>query len=255
MGRGTWGDALPQLRARHPLCDQRFGAKFGETKDEYGDPLIIILCDYPDSDSIIQGVEDYAVAAESEGFLVTPLDVGTDTPAYECTIQISEARNLLLQVAYGGYDTDGDGEAEDYLGIFCSTYYIVDPKSWPQTLIDEVIGKDLDIPSYEGQGITYDSHERTDEEFGNYVSITLYGVVKDDIENYRTILEAHGYIVTWHESDASVSGEDSYAYYLAWRDETHFIQFNYGYDGRNALDYMDINIAKGDIHDHFTEVD
>ncbi len=229
--------------------------KYGVSKDDYGDPMLILMCSFEDSDAIEAAVQQYAIDANDAGYSVTSVDYDTGFSAYECRLPYDGYKTLVIQTTYGGADLDEDGETEDYMGIFVWSEIAVDPYGWPVALIDNIISPSTAIPAFEGTGITYNSSELTDSDLGNYVSIVVYGVSEGDDENYKKILEDAGYNVAIGKTE---SYEDEYGdivegseFYLAWVDETFFIQFCYGYDYYNSASYMDINIAKGNVFDNF----
>ncbi len=242
-----WGEKLYSIIYEHYGMDIPFptgakGAKYGVMKDNYGDPMIVILCDFEeDADAIDAAVEAYADYAVESGYNVIPMDYDNGHPAYDCSIPYNSCMTLHIQCLYGGMDADGDGEAEDYLGLFLTSDVTVDPYVWPEDLLDYVLGFKADVPALTGEGITYSSNEIHDDDFGNYVSIVVYGAGFDGLTTYKTLLESNGYTVKYVE--------DTDDYYLAWRNDTFYIQLDSGNDG--TRDYIDINVAKGDIRDYF----
>ncbi len=228
---------------------------YGVTTDDYGDPMLVLMCSFEDSDAIEEAVNQYAISANDAGYSVSSVDYGTGFSAYECRLPYDGYKTLVIQTTYGGMDLDGDGETEDYMGIFVWSEITVDPYSWPTNLIENVIDPDYDIPVFGGEGITYDSTEMHDSDLGNYVSIVVYGVSAGDDLKYKETLGKAGYAVVaysiegyYDEYGDYVEGSD---FYLAWVDDSFFIQFCYGYDSYNKKSYMDINIAKGDVYDYF----
>lgn len=250
-----WGEQIASIFYDYYGQDIPFpygttSVKYGVGVDDYGDPMIVLFCSFETVDDIDAAIEQYSIDAVNRGYnVVTLSSVDNGHPAYDCSIPYFDVMTLRLQICYGGADLDGDGENEDYLGIFVTSETTVDPYFWPYDLINNVIGDDKEIPAFEGEGITYNSTEVHDSEFGNYVSITVYGVVESDLENYHQILVDAGYNVTWIEEEATEEDEVAYSYYLAWKDDSFFIQFNSGSYQNQA--YMDINIALGDVYDHF----
>ncbi len=246
-----WGKTLYDIFYKHYGMDVPFptgakGAKFAEMEDDYGDPMIVVLCDFEeDVDAIDSAIETYAITALDQGYNVIAIDYNNGHPAYDCSIPYNDCMTLHIQCLYGGMDTDGDGVSEDYLGLFFTSEVSVDPYMWPAELINYVLGFDVEIPAIEGSGITYQSSEIHDADFGNYVSITVYGVAAEDVGNYEGLLKANNYNVEYVES----ADEDETNFYLAWIDDTFYIQFNGGLYQNNY--YIDINIAKGDVHEFF----
>ena len=242
-----WGEKLYSIIYEHYGMDIPFptgakGAKYGVMEDNYGDPMIVILCDFEeDVDAIDAAVEAYADYAVEAGYNVISMDYDNGHPAYDCSIPYNSCMTLHIQCLYGGMDTDGDGEAEDYLGLFLTSDVTVDPYVWPEDLIDYVLGFKANVPALTGEGITYSSNEIHDDDFGNYVSIVVYGAGSNGLTAYKTLLESSGYTVKYVE--------DTDDYYLAWANDTFFIQLDSGNDG--TRDYIDINIAKGDVNDYF----
>ena len=229
--------------------------RYGVTTDDYGDPMLVLMCSFEDSDAIEAAVNQYAIDANDAGYSVTSVDYNTGFSAYECRLPYDGFKTLVIQTTYGGMDLDGDGETEDYMGIFVWSEITVDPYEWPTALIENIIDPSYDIPAFEGEGITYNSTEMHDSDFGNYVSIVVYGVSEGDDLVYKEMLGKAGYAVvacsieeSYDEYGDYVEGSD---FYLAWADETFFIQFCYGYDSYNEKSYMDINIAKGNVYDYF----
>ncbi len=243
-----WGEKLYSLIYEHygmdiPFATGAKGAKFGVMEDDYGDPMIVILCDYDqDADAIDSAIEAYADSAVKAGYNVTAADYDNGHPAYDCSIPYNSCMTLHIQCLYGGMDTDGDGEAEDYLGLFLTSDVTIDPYVWPEDLIDYVLGFKANVPALTGDGITYSSSEIHDDDFGNYVSIVVYGVDTNSFETYKNLLEANSYTVEFVQ-------DTDYDYYLAWLNDTFYIQLYFGNDG--TRDYIDINVAKGDVHDYF----
>ncbi len=225
-----------------PFPSGALGAKYGVTKDNYGDPMIVILCEFADADAIDAAVEAYAITAVNEGYNVVSVDYDNGHPAYDCSIPYNDSMTMHIQCLYGGMDTDDDGEAEDYLGLFVTSEASVDPYVWPAGLIEYVLGFEANVPALEGEYITYSSSEIHDDDFGNYVNIVVYGATETDFTNYQNDLKSAGYTVKFFE-------DEDYRYYLAWLDETFFIQLNTGTE--NSRYYIDINIAKGNVRDSF----
>ena len=214
--------------------------------DDYGDPMLVLMCSFPTSDDIIAAVDQYAIDASDAGYSVSQLDLQTDISSYECSIPFAGYKKLYIDVVYGGLDLDEDGESEDYLGLFVRDEISVDPYEWPAALIEGVISPSAEVPAFEGEGITYNSSEVHDSDFGNYVSIVVYGSAEGDDLEYKALLEQNGYTV---QSETIADSDGSYSVYLAWIDDAFFIQFNSGVE--DEIPYLDINIAKGDVHDFF----
>ncbi len=228
---------------------------YGKTTDDYGDPMLVLMCSFEDSEAIEAAVQQYAIDATDAGYSVTSVDYNTGFSGYECRLPYDGYKTLVIQTTYGGMDLDGDGEAEDYMGIFVWSEITVDPYEWPTALIDNIIEPSHDIPAFKGEGITYNSSEVADVDFGNYVSIVVYGVSKGDDLKYKEMLGKAGYAVVAYSIEESYDENGDYVegsdFFLAWADETYFIQFGYGYDSYNSKAYMDINIAKGNVYDYF----
>ena len=242
-----WGDKIYSVLYEHygmdiPFATGATGAKYGVTTDDYGDPMIMILCEYADADAIDAAVEAYSISALNAGYNVISVDYNNGHPAYECSIPYNSCMSLNITCLYGGMDTDGDGETEDYMGLFLSSSVSVDPYVWPADLIDYVLGFKANVPALTGDGITYSSSEIHDTDFGNYVNIVVYGVSVDYLETYKNLLESNGYTTEYVQ-------DTDYDYYLAWTGKTFYIQLNSGNDG--TRDYIDINVAKGDVHNYF----
>lgn len=242
-----WGEKIysavyKQYGMDIPFATGSLGAKYGVTKDNYGDPMIFILCEYKDADAIEAGIEAYALSAVEQGYNVAKVDYGNGYPAYDCSIPFNNCMTLHIQCLYGGMDTDGDGEVEDYMGLFLTSEVTVDPYNWPTDLIEYVLGKDIVVPPITGEYVTYSSSELHDDDIGNYVSIVVYGLSADYVLTYKNSLEETGFTTEYVDDS-----EDDY--YLAWMNDKYFIQLDSGNDG--TRDYIDINIALGDVHDYF----
>jgi hypothetical protein len=199
------------------------------SKDDYGDPLLIVHCFFEEEEKLDSSMSDYGQILSDLGF-----SLDYETQSYFDQDQLAY---ITYDICYADYDIDGmtgielqfllgQDNGKDCLGIFAFNYAIVSSSSWPTNLLKKVLG--LEIPKYEKDGFTYNGYELTDNDLGNYVEIVINGSTYDDEKAYYDILQDKEFTI-------DDSKYDEFGYYATDKEDTYVINFFYDLNYYNAL--------------------
>ena len=160
--------------------------------DDYGDPMVVFYLYFAEAD-FDNKLEEYAIIADSEGYLVSLETVSYWDPTYGrisydvyfADKAISDSKGIEMQILIGSHNY------RDCIGIFAYNYVVDSPNYWPSNLVESLLG--YDIPHLEDTG-EYTYYAKINPE--GYIDMVIYNVSSTADEDYYALLEAHDYLVT-----------------------------------------------------------
>lgn len=235
-----WGEELGGIIEKNFQIDLPYiecsSFEFEDTIDDYGDPLIIIYCQFDSEEKLDSSPTQYASICENEGYEVTFETIGTTIDGvlytYECYFAdkvISNTQGIELQFLIGS------NNGKDCLGIFAFTYDYYDQNVWPSDLVSNYLnGKE--IPKIEGEGFTYNYWSLLDSNNSEYIELVIYGTTKDSELDYYNVLIENDYLI-----DSSKYEENGYI--AISNDKTIGLSFYYDDSYYNGLVIYVYNLA------------
>lgn len=182
---GTLGEDIPYIAC--PSFD------VVSSKDDYGDPMVIIYLYFPSSD-LDAKLEEYATIADYAGYTVnlesnSYFDESSFTiytyDVYYADKVISPSKGIEMQFLIGS------NKYKDCIGIFAYNYTFDDANSWPTNLVTSLLGHD--IPHLEDTG-EYSYYAKINAE--GYIDMIIYNVPLTAEDDYIALLEENGFFVT-----------------------------------------------------------
>lgn len=225
-------------------------AKYEQSIDDYGDPLISIYLTYDSEDAANKAFNDYANACAAVGYVVeiqTLKYIDYETLSYFlydvafADLVIGDHLGVEIQTTVSTY------EGKDALGIFAYNYVHCEKNEYPSVAVDKLFGEYSGIPEVIGEGYEYSFMFFIDQEGNQGLEIVVTGCTYEIEEEYFNLFAEK---TTYYQIKCDTLDEDyeeqvseyvefeDQFYYMGWLGDE--IAVVYDYDLSNQAFVIDL---------------